>query len=208
MAISFDSSGSGSGSSGNGSASITIASDATFAVVTISAQTSVTGVTLGGQSMTQFDTARNVTTSWYLKNPPTGSQTVTATKGGGLWSLCVATWKDINQTSTPNSTGGGEGNSTLTVSTTTTVDNTRLIFGVGTNNNQGISSSTSGAVKRVEVIGTVATAIFDVLTAQTPAGSKSVNASALSSYMAINLMSVVQGAVATINNAPLAFFID
>lgn len=204
MAVSYDTSASGSGAFGNGSASITATTGATFGVVTITSQTAVTGVTWGGSAMTQFDTTRNITTSWYIKNPPIGTQTVTATKGGGWWALCAATWKDVNQTGTPNSTGGGDGSGPLTVSTTTSVDNTMLIFGVGENNTTTISSSTTNAVKRVEVVGTVATAIFDVLVAQTPAGSKSVNANASGAYMAINLLSLVQGAVASGNSNFLA----
>lgn len=207
MAITYDTSASTvSSGSGTKTLSITPSAGATLLVVAINSQSTPSSTpTFNGVTMTQVDTVRNSNLRTYvLLNPSIGTYNVSVTMPSGVTQILAATYKDVNQPGTPNSTGGSEGASnSVTLSTTTTVDNTMLIY-VGANNNYlvDVTSSTTNSVRRVvrsdSPFETVA--IFDLLVAQTPAGSKSVNLTSSGAFVFGSIFSVVQGAVASGNS--------
>ena len=109
----------------------------------------VTSLTWGGSAMTQV--ARNDTVYsgwhadlWYIKNPPSGSQTLSYSYSGidnALFGWVCTTGEAASPIGTIDNTSGGRNGTTTSMSITTTAPNSLIIGTSFNNNNSGTMSA-------------------------------------------------------------------
>lgn len=109
--------------------------------------------------------------SWYLDNPTTGTHNIAWTTTANMYGF-GASYTGVAQTGTldSNNTGGTSSATSLTVSTTTVADNCWLTGFAYTS-----SAETAGANTTIRGSTVSQLYIIDSNSAQTPAGSKSMN---------------------------------
>lgn len=197
MAIAFDASTDlGISASGDGSKTITTAhtvtgSNTILFVATASSSTngssSISGVTYNGVSMTQVTSDVQIPTNsylglWYLIGPATGTNNViislTQSGGGRVWGAAIS-YTGARQSSQPDAfnTGTATAQTSLTVAVTTVADNCILVGNMASKNVGPVTAGTNTQSRQNYSQAN----IIDSPTAQTPAGSHSLQGTEVSS---------------------------
>lgn len=141
----------------------------------------ISGVTYNGVAMTTVvgnlnDSGDFGMNMWYLINPSTGANNIilTATASDGL-AACATSFTGAKQSGQPDATGSAGPTTTdnFSQSVTTVADNCWIVWGFY----EGSGAATTGAnttVRQQELVA-YGVGIADTNSAQTPAGSKTLN---------------------------------
>lgn len=173
----------------------------------------VTGVTYNGVAMTQIGSslsngAPSKSYLWYLIAPATGSNNVVVSLSGSasvIAKACSYTW--VAQTWQPDSNSSTWPTTTtsFTTSTTTVADNSWLICaGMGRNGSAITAGANTFVRSNIEVL-LAWLYVIDSNSAQTPAGSKSMNVTSASQEFTGIMASFSPFVASTTNSSFLAF---
>ena len=138
--------------------------------------TPATAVTYNGVSLTQIDsnrTANHPINLWYLVNPASGSNTLSASGFSNAGNYVVAlSFTGVKQSNPLNDNNGGTGSGTsMTRSVTTTTDNCWAVYAGTTGATTAISASTNSTLVQSAIDSHNTSALFQSGGAITPAGS-------------------------------------
>ena len=175
------------------------------------ASNSASGVTYNSTAMTRVNTQNVSGTTfmnmsiWYLVAPSTGANNIVVTNGGTGFNWALASsYTGVDQSSPINPSGGNTGVATassLAVSITTGADN-EWIYGIAMSgsSDSAFTAGTNTSLLAMNVNGW--DGHFDTNSAQTPAGSKTVNINRASSGLfGMNIVAFAPvGSAPTINS--------
>ncbi len=200
-AISFDTS-IDSGISGTSPlvTGMTLAGSATLLYCAAIGQ-SVTSMTYNGVNMTKLndigvDTGARHIASWYLMNPPTGSNNVAATFTGDTFYDC-SSYIGVGGIDSDTTASGTP---PLTVTLTTSNDNDWTVLGARGATGGTLLSSTSGANQREENTG-IGSILLDNGPV-TPAGSTNIGVTSGDAYLIATMMSFYPITTSTPSSSP------
>ncbi len=195
MAITFDAVGTGDANAGY---SHTCTGSNLVLFVGILSDGTISGCTYNSVAMTLVNSvlgtpAGNNEYLFFLSNPATGTHTIQATGSTATRLGDSTSYAGVSQTGQPEQNNTGTGTTSVTVSVTTTSDNAWLV-GYGRNGAGNLSPGTNTTARGAAA----PQQMFDTNSAQTPAGSHSLQITAAGSQTALMIASVAPFAVAPV----------